>query len=94
MSGEDNKTILILREYIKISENRTKIMEVLNIGSQSPSKIAKTTGISVSTVSRILRELKEKGYVHILNPKERKGRLYGLTEKGNLVMEHIDEDLK
>lgn len=94
MAGEENKKILILREYIKISDNRTKIMELLYKSTLSPSKISKKSGISVTTVSRILRELKEKGYVQILNPEVRKGRLYELTDMGNLVMENIDKNIK
>ena len=47
-----------------------------------PSQIAKKLDLRLTHVTRALRELKQKGFAKCLNPNERIGRLYTLTDKG------------
>jgi len=48
-----------------------------------PSEIAKKLNLRLTHITRELRELKKRKVVECLNPKERIGRLYQLTEIGN-----------
>ncbi len=47
-----------------------------------PSDIAKKLHIRLTHVSRALKELEKKGFVKCLNPNEKIGRLYTLSDKG------------
>jgi len=48
-----------------------------------PSEIASKLNIRLTHITRELRALKSKKLIKCLNPKERVGRLYHLTKKGN-----------
>ena len=54
-----------------------------------PTEIADKTGIVRNHISNTLRDLKDKGLVECLNPKDKKGRLYRLTDKGNNIVEKL-----
>jgi len=54
-----------------------------------PSEIAKKLNLRLTHVTRALRELKSKGFVKCLNPKERIGRFYALTKKGKEILKKI-----
>ena len=54
-----------------------------------PSQITKKLDLRLTHVVRALRELKQRGFVKCLNPKERIGRLYVLTDKGKKLIKKI-----
>ena len=54
-----------------------------------PSEIAKKLDLRLTHITRALRELKSKGIVKCLNPKERIGRFYTLTKKGKEILKKI-----
>lgn len=59
-----------------------------------PSEIAKKLKIRLTHITRELREMKKRKIVECLNPKERIGRLYQLTERGKkLKREMISKNL-
>lgn len=91
---ETKKEILILKEYIKLSPNRQKVIKLLSEEEiLKPTEISKKVDIHVNTVSKSLKQLRENDLVYILNPESRRGRLYKLTEKGKKVSESLkDED--
>lgn len=71
---------------------RVTVVEALEEKPATPSAIADESGQDVTHVSRALRELKDLGLVELLVPEDtKKGRVYGLTEKGETVTERMKE---
>ena len=70
--------------YVKISSYRLRVVEVLdrNGSVMMPMEIARESGILPNHISKVLRELKDKGILECLNEDARKGRLYRLTGYG------------
>jgi DNA-binding MarR family transcriptional regulator len=77
--------------FVKISEQRQKIMRDLKNKLKIPTEIAKSTNMSVSEVSRSLKTLKDKEIVIFLNEDKRIGRVYSLTEKGKEILNCIEK---
>ena len=55
----------------------------------TPSEISKKTNLSPSHISRTLREFNEKGLVVWKTPKNKLGKIYGLTPLGEEIQEII-----
>ncbi len=79
----------ILTEYVNISKYRKKVFLALKDGSKKPSDIARETDLEINHVSYSLKQLTEKELVYLLNPEDRKGRLYKLTEDGRKIINEI-----
>ena len=75
--------------FVKASKYRTKIMKTLDGNVKIPSQIAKDSDINRSHISDILSQLKEYDLVECINPEVRKGRLYRLTKKGEIVARNL-----
>ena len=74
-------------KLLKTSENRLKILEILNNGKVlTPTEIAKETGIVVNNISTFLKEFKDSKLVICLNEEDKRGRLYQITEDGKKVL--------
>jgi len=74
-------------KLLKTSENRLKILEILNNGKVlTPTEIAKETGIVVNHISTFLKEFKGSKLVVCLNEEDKRGRLYQITEDGKKVL--------
>ena len=69
---------------------RRRIVLALKV-ERTPTQIAKLTEINVSHVSRALSELKGRGIVECITPKENSGKIYRLTEKGKEIKDHIEK---
>ncbi|KAB1196370.1 MULTISPECIES: winged helix-turn-helix domain-containing protein [Haloferax] len=80
--------------YIASSRYRLTVCEYLSKnGSGLPSRIAVETDLAQPHVSRALSELREQGIVELLVPdSQQKGRLYGLTDLGELAYERVALD--
>jgi len=76
--------------FIKRSTQRKKVLNALDNPSM-PKEISEATDIRQSHVSRALKQLKGKSLVEILNPEAKRGRLYQLTEKGEEILEEIND---
>ncbi|MFW5983491.1 MAG: winged helix-turn-helix domain-containing protein [bacterium] len=73
---------------LKASDNRYKILKLLNEGNVlTPTEISKKSQIVVNHVSNFLKELRENGLVECLNEKDKRGRLYQITKLGKKVIE-------
>ena len=84
--------VLILVSYVSISKYRLKVINNLNEGQvKIPTELAKNSHIRVNHISKVLRELKEKGIIECINPDFRKGRLYRLTPLGVTVKKHLNK---
>ena len=82
--------ILIEISYVQISSYREKVMQSLLGEIKIPSVLSRDSGVRDNHISRILGELKDHGLVECINPEERKGRLYRLTDKGEEVALNLD----
>lgn len=83
--------ILTEISFVEISTYRTKVMKSLRESYNVPTGIAKDVDLNTNHVSKVLSELKSHGLVVCVNPEVRKGRLYRLTEKGELVAENLNK---
>lgn len=74
--------------WIKRGKQRREI--IVHIGDKdTPTEIADKSKYSLNHTSRILNEFKSHGFVRLLNPKQKTGRLYELTEKGIAVRDAL-----
>jgi DNA-binding MarR family transcriptional regulator len=81
------KTMIKGLKLLKTSENRLKILNILNNGKVlTPTEIAKETGIIVNHISGFLKEFKDNKLVVCLNEEDKRGRLYQITESGKKVL--------
>lgn len=70
--------------YVISSRYRVAVLSRLDESPATPSQIAADEDLSVSPVSRALRDLRERDLVELLVPEERrKGRVYGITSRGS-----------
>lgn len=75
--------------FVFSSEMRARILVKLRQGEHTPTQISRELGAPVSHVSKILRELSDKGLVSCLTPDRRKARFYSITERGNCILEEL-----
>ena len=68
------------------------MLKSLDSDVEIPSAIAKDSGIRTKNISNVLSELKAHELVECINPEVRKGRLYRLTDRGEIVSENINID--
>ena len=85
----DDETLKILG-YVVSSTYRTEVMKTLIEKPKIPSKIAADIGIKQNHISNVLKELKNKGLVDIINPEAKKGRYYRLTKMGEEIAEELN----
>ena len=76
--------------YVQISKYRAKVMKSLESNVKIPTAIAKDSGIRTNHISKVLSELKAHELVECINPEVRKGRLYRLTDKGDVVVKNLE----
>ncbi len=81
--------ILTEISYVQMSKYRIKVMKALEGDVKIPSVIAKDSGIKTNHISKILSELKAHELVECINPEVRKGRLYRLTDKGEVILNNL-----
>ena len=86
----DDETLKILG-YVISSSYRTKVLKAFDDNPRFPSEIAKNAGIRQNHVSNVLRQLRMKGLVEIVNPEVKKGRYYRLTDLGKEVAEKLND---
>lgn len=89
MRSMDDETKILI-EYMKQSKNRQKVLKSFHGDVLRPSQIAILTEIHISSVSKCLRQLREKGLIYLLNPDFHIGRLYDITEKGRYIVDFLD----
>lgn len=78
--------------YVIGSKHRLIVVQRLAGSPATPSMIAEDTELRLTHVSRVLGDLNDSGLVELLVPEERrKGRVYGLTETGEMAVDMIEE---
>lgn len=76
--------------FVISSRYRIAVLERLEQGPATPSRIAEDSGLAIAHVSRALGRLRDRSLVELLVPEARKkGRVYGVTERGTEVLEQI-----
>lgn len=84
----DDESLKILG-YVISSTYRTKVLKAFDDNPRFPSELAKNAGIRQNHVSNVLRQLKMKGLVEIVNPEVKKGRYYRLTKLGKEISKEL-----
>lgn len=79
-----------LLRHVRKSTYRIRVMKAIGKDIKMPMEISKESKIVPNHVSNVLRELSDKGIVVCLNPKNRKGRLYKLTDLGLKIFDEIE----
>lgn len=76
--------------FVISSRYRIAVLKRLADGPATPSQLASDSGLAIAHISRALRGLRERDLVELLVPEDRKkGRVYGITEKGEAIWEQI-----
>ena len=79
--------------WIKRGKQRREI--IVHIDNQdTPTEIANKSKYSLNHTSRILNEFRKKGFVKLLNPQQKTGRLYVLTSKGRVIRDRLRQSHK
>jgi DNA-binding HxlR family transcriptional regulator len=78
--------------YVVTSKYRTKVIESLSVHPKTPKQISSEEDISISHVSRALRELVQRDLVSCINPNDVKGRVYALTDKGKALTKIFEKN--
>lgn len=77
--------------YVISSQYRVTVLRMLADGPAIPSTIASESQLPIAHISRALGELREHSLVTLLVSEGRKkGRVYGITEKGEEIWERIE----
>lgn len=72
--------------YVISSQYRVAVMKRLADGPATPSRISEDADLGIAHISRALQGLRDRGLVELLVSEERrKGRVYGMTERGKEV---------
>lgn len=74
--------------FVKRSKYRKCILECIN-GAMTPTELSDGTDLERSHISRALAELMDRDLVELLNPEDKIGRLYRITEKGEEVRKEL-----
>jgi DNA-binding MarR family transcriptional regulator len=76
--------------FVISSRYRVAVLKRLADGPATPSQLATDSGLAIAHISRALRGLRDRGLVELLVSEDRKkGRVYGVTEKGEEIWEQI-----
>jgi DNA-binding MarR family transcriptional regulator len=81
--------------FVIRSQYRVNVLSRLVEGPATPSRIAADEDIAIAHVSRALSGLREdgRGMVELLvSEDQKKGRVYGITEKGESVWERLETE--
>ena len=76
--------------YVISSKYRIAVLRQLSSGPATPTTIAEQTELSITHISRALRRLQDRDIIELIVPeKQRKGRLYALTDEGEAVWDGV-----
>lgn len=78
-----------LLSFVLSSSYRRKIMIALAKGPSTPKDLSVKTGLRIAHVSLVLKQLREKDLVICRTPEVKKGKIYTLTKKGEMIIQKI-----
>ena len=79
-----------LYSWIKRGKQRREILVHIK-GHETPTDISKKSGYSLNHTSRILNEFRKHKLVKCINPEQKTGRLYELTQKAKIIKDKLKE---
>jgi ArsR family transcriptional regulator, cadmium/lead-responsive transcriptional repressor len=85
--GEDEFRRVL--SYVAANQMRRDVLDILDGGIRMPSSIRDDLDVQLSHVSRALKQLAAMELVECLAPGQRKGRLYGITPKGKVIIHEL-----
>jgi DNA-binding MarR family transcriptional regulator len=74
-----------LVSFVVRGKVRKKVLALL-VKPSTPTEVSRTIHTHRSTVSRTILALEKKGLVECITPKEKMGRYYRITKKGQKVL--------
>ncbi|MFX0016860.1 MAG: ArsR family transcriptional regulator [Promethearchaeota archaeon] len=77
-----SKTLWSLVSYVRISKYREDLLIELSKKPHFPSELVRKLDITFSVVSRTLKELEDRGIIVCLNPEQKKGKLFSISNLG------------
>lgn len=79
-----------LAKVVKLTEQQWRVLEEVSTEHFIPSMFARSRESSPAAVSKIIRQLTEKGLINVgINPSDGRQRQYVLTAKGRKLIEAI-----
>ena len=78
--------------FLVRSKFRIKILTSLK-HAKTPTQLAEVTDSSLPKISQTLNDLKKQSIVECMNPKQKTGRLYALTDKGLELLEYYTKSM-
>jgi predicted transcriptional regulator len=75
--------------FVFSSKLRAKVLIRLREGMNTPTQVSREFGVPISHISRVLRELQERGLITCLTPNRKKAKFYIITERGNRILEEL-----
>lgn len=77
--------------FVFRSEYRLAVLESIMKDPKTPKQISKKTGLRINHVSNILKGLLDHKLAICLNPLEKRGRFYQITDRGKEVFQKIKQ---
>ncbi len=74
--------------WVLRGKQRKKIIKIMD-EPKIPTEVKEETHLSLNNVSDILRSFEKRKLARCLNPKDKTGRLYELTEQGKIIRDKI-----
>jgi len=79
--------------FVISSQYRTAVLHQLADGPATPTQISQAADHDLAHISRALRNLRDRNAVTLLvSEDKRKGRVYGITDHGQNVWQHIQTE--
>ena len=75
--------------FVKASKIREQVLRQLSTKELTPKDIAKSIGAHFPQVSLALKELNSEGLIECLTNERKKGKIYGITSKGQDVLKKL-----
>jgi DNA-binding transcriptional ArsR family regulator len=76
--------------FVVRGKNRSRTLKHLK-SPMTPSQLATASNVSLSHISKALRDLRKEGLVECINPKEKVGKIYRRTKEGEEVVEQMGQ---
>lgn len=76
--------------YVSRGINRKRILLKLTT-PMTPTQLTITAKVSISHVSKALRELRSIDLVECINPKEKVGKIYKRTKEGDEISQYLEK---
>lgn len=77
-------------KYSYVARGRNRKRALLTLTSpMTPTQLAVLAKVSISHISKALRDLRETNLVECINPKEKVGKVYKRTEDGEEIAEYL-----